>query len=86
MQTGGNGRLIMYISADGEHFDEHIIVDTNEQRLMQPYSFFVSTDGDCSDDMNIIGKEFYIYYPRKGTGVGYDYDYDEFYRRKVTII
>ena len=57
---------------------------------MQPYSFFLSTDGDCSDDMHEIGKEVYIYYPRKGVLMGnptakYDYGYDDWYRVKVTI-
>lgn len=91
MQTNSQARLILYISKDCEHFDEHIILDEAEDgKQMQPYSFFISTDGDCSDDMNVVGKEFYIYYPRKGILLGnpsdyYDYGHDDLYRRKVTI-
>ncbi|MBQ8509861.1 MAG: hypothetical protein IJ493_08145 [Clostridia bacterium] len=83
MQTGGAGKLVMYVTQDGEHFDEHTIVDeTGRDDMMQPYSFFMSTDGDCTDDMNEIGREFYIYYPHKSIKT---YSYDEFYRRKVVI-
>jgi len=91
MQTNAEARLILFASKDCEHFDQHIILDTAEEgKEMQPYSFFISTDGDCSDDMNVVGKEFYIYYPRKGTLLGnptakYDYGYDDLYRVKVTI-
>lgn len=92
MQTNAEARLILFISEDCEHFDQHIILDVAEEgKEMQPYSFFMSTDGDCSDDMNEIGKEFYIYYPRKGMLLGnptakYDYGYDDWYRVKVTIL
>ncbi len=83
LMTGGNGKLVMFISEDGEHFGEHIIIDeTGVTDLMQPYATFVSTDGDCTDDMREIGREFYIYYPRKSTK---NYSYDELYRRKITI-
>ncbi len=64
-----------------------LTMQTNaEARLI----LFISTDGDCTDDMNVIGKEFYIYYPRKGVFLGtsldkYDYGYDDLYRVKVTI-
>lgn len=91
MQTNSQARLLLFISKDCEHFDEHIILDVAEEGVqMQPYSFFISTDGDCSDDMNVIGSEFYIYYPRKGTRIRNpkeygDYGYDDLYRRKVTI-
>lgn len=91
MQTNGYGRLILFISKDCVNFDTHIILDEAEEgKWMQPYSFFVSTDGDCSDDMNVVGSEFYIYYPHKGL-LGNDrddfgdYDHDDLYRRKVTI-
>lgn len=92
MQTNAEARLILFFSKDCEHFDEYIILDVAEEGLqMQPYSFFMSTDGDCSDDMNVVGREFYIYYPRKGVRMGnpkalYDYGYDDLYRRKVTIV
>lgn len=91
MQTNAQARLVLFISKDCEHFDEHIILDVAEEGVqMQPYSFFVATDGDCSDDMNVVGKEFYIYFPRKGTRIRNpkeygDYGYDDLYRRKVTI-
>lgn len=85
MQTGGVGKLLMFASDDCEHFDDGIVIDSNDEKLMQPYSFFVSCDGNCSDDMNTIGGDFYIYFPRKGTGETKGYDYDEFYRRKITI-
>ncbi|MBE6975568.1 MAG: hypothetical protein E7436_08785 [Ruminococcaceae bacterium] len=90
-QTGTSARLLMFISKDCEHFDEHLVVDVGMEGVqMQPYSFFVATDGDCSDDMNTIGREFYIYYPRKGTRIRNpkefgDYGYDDLYRVKVTI-
>ncbi|MBR5867878.1 MAG: hypothetical protein IKZ21_00415, partial [Clostridia bacterium] len=68
---------------------EWLVVDDvgEENKFMQPYSFFMSTDGDCSDDMNVIGREFYIYYPRKGIlgNDGLNYDHDDLYRRRVTI-
>lgn len=92
MQTNGESRLLLFVSEDCEHFDEHIILDVGDEGVrMQPYSFFMSTDGDCSDDMNVIGSEFYIYYPRKGmlcvNPLEYgDYGYDDLYRRKITII
>lgn len=91
MQTNAQARLLLFISKDCEHFDDHIILDVAEEGVqMQPYSFFMATDGDCSDDMNVIGSEFYIYYPRKGTRIRNpkeygDYGYDDLYRRKVTI-
>ena len=91
MQTNAEARLLLFISKDCEHFDEHIILDVAEEGVqMQPYSFFMATDGDCSDDMNDIGSAFYIYYPRKGTRIRDskeygDYGYDDLYRRKVTI-
>lgn len=95
MQTNAQARLILFISSDCEHFDEYIILDAAEEgKQMQPYSFFISTDGDCSDDMNVVGSEFYIYYPRKGVYLDqrregyeeqYDYGHDDLYRRKVTI-
>lgn len=92
MQTNAQARLILFISKDCERFDDHIILDVAEEGVqMQPYSFFMSTDGDCSDDMNVVGREFYIYYPRKGTRIRNpkeygDYGYDDLYRRKVTIV
>ena len=56
---------------------------------MQPYSFFLSADGDCSDDMNEVGASFYVYYPRKGLlgheAEGCGYDHDDLYRRLITI-
>lgn len=83
VQSGRNGKLVMFLSKDGEHFDEHVIIDEIEQNtFMQPYAFFISTDGDCSDDMNTIGREFYIYYPHKSLT---NYPYDEYFRRKITI-
>lgn len=91
MQTNAEARLLLFISKDCEHFDEYIILDVAEEGVqMQPYSFFMATDGDCSDDMNDIGSAFYIYYPRKGTRIRDskeygDYGYDDLYRRKVTI-
>lgn len=86
LQTGGAGKLVMFISEDCEHFDEYVVVDSNDKAFMQPYSFFMSSDGDCSDDMNTVGREFYVYFPRKDTGRnGLGYDYDEFYRSKITI-
>ncbi len=91
MQTNSQARLLLFISKDCQHFDEHMILDVAEEGVqMQPYSFFISTDGDCSDDMNVVGSEFYIYYPRKGTRIRDpkeygDYGYDDLYRRKVTI-
>lgn len=91
MQTNAEARLLLFISKDCERFDEHIILDVAEEGVqMQPYSFFMATDGDCSDDMNVVGSEFYIYYPRKGTRIRDpkeygDYGYDDLYRRKVTI-
>jgi len=91
MQTNAYARLILFFSPDCEHFDEHIILDEALEGIqMQPYSFFMATDGDCTDDMNVIGSEFYIYYPRKGTRIRDpkefgDYGYDDLYRRKVTI-
>lgn len=92
MQTNAQAHLVLFISQDCEHFDEHIILDVAEiGKKMQPYSFFIATDGDCSDDMNVIGSEFYIYYPRKGVFLEgkkdeYDYCHDDLYRRKVTIL
>lgn len=86
MQTGSTGKLVAYLSADGEHFDDFIIIDENDEKLMQPYSFFISTDGDCTDDMREVGKEFYVYFPHKGCGFnGKAYPYDEYYRRKIII-
>lgn len=91
MQINAEARLILFISEDCEHFDQHSILDVAEEgKRMQPYSFFISTDGDCTDDMNAIGKEFYICYLRKGVFLGtsldkYDYGYDDLYRVKVTI-
>lgn len=91
MQTNSQARLLLFISKDCEHFDQYIILDVAEEGVqMQPYSFFIATDGDCSDDMNVVGSEFYIYYPRKGTRIRNpkeygDYGYDDLYRRKVTI-
>lgn len=83
MQTGSAGKLVMYLTKDGEHFDEPILIDdSHDNDRMQHYSFFFSIDGDCSDDMNEIGSNFYIYYPRKGIS---KYSIDDFYRRKVTI-
>ncbi|MBQ4625106.1 MAG: hypothetical protein IJB51_11260 [Clostridia bacterium] len=88
-QTNGQGKLLLFLSPDCEHFDEWLVVDDvgEENVFMQPYSFFMSIDGDCSDDMNVIGREFYIYYPHKGLehGRGYGYDHDDLYRRRVTI-
>lgn len=96
MQTNHQARLILFISKDCVNFDQHIILDEAlDGKQMQPYSFFMSTDGDCSDDMNVIGSEFYIYYPRKGVFLPdgrpdydftYDYGHDDLYRRKVTIV
>lgn len=92
MQTNAQARLILFFSKDCERFDEHIILDVAQEGVqMQPYSFFMSTDGDCSDDMNVVGREFYIYYPRKGTRIRDpkefgDYGYDDLYRRKVTVL
>ena len=86
MQTGSVGKLVAYLSQDGEHFDDFIIIDENDEKLMNPYSFFISTDGDCTDDMRECGKEFYVYFPRKGCGFDdKKYPYDEYYRRKITI-
>lgn len=88
MQSNSESRLILYLSEDCEHFDEHMIIDVGEEgKWMQPYSFFMATDGDCSDDMNVVGGEFYIYYPRKGLleNDSEGYDHDDLYRRKVTI-
>ena len=91
MQTNAEARLILFVSEDCEHFDQHIILDVAEEgKQMQPYSFFIATDGDCTDDMNVVGREFYIYYPRKGVFFGnprakYDYGYDDLYRVKVTV-
>lgn len=91
MQTNAEARLILFVSEDCEHFDQHIILDVAEEgKQMQPYSFFSATDGDCTDDMNVVGREFYIYYPRKGLFFGdprakYDYGYDDLYRVKVTV-
>ena len=92
MQTNAQARLLLYISKDCEHFVGPIVVDEAEDgKKMQPYSFFMATDGDCSDDMNVVGSEFYIYYPRKGVFLEgkkdeYDYCHDDLYRRKVTIL
>ncbi len=91
MQTNAQARLLLFVSKDCEHFDDYIILDVAEEGIqMQPYSFFMATNGDCSDDMNVVGSEFYIYYPRKGTRIRDpkeygDYGYDDLYRRKVTI-
>lgn len=86
LQTHKEGKLVVYMTQDGEHFDEYFIADeTGANDLMQPYSFFISADGDCTDDMREVGKEFYIYFPHKGCSSDKPYTYDEFYRRKITI-
>lgn len=92
MQTNAQARLFLFFSKDCEHFDEYIVLDEAIEGVqMQPYSFFIATNGDCSDDMNTVGREFYIYYPRKGTRIRDpkefgDYGYDDLYRRKVQIL
>jgi hypothetical protein len=64
-----------------------MVLDENNEKLMQPYSFFISIDGDCTDDMREVGKEFYLYFPHKGCGIDdKHYPYDEQYRRKITIV
>ncbi len=90
MQTNGEARLLLFFSRDCEHFDEYLVLDEAEEgKWMQPYSFFITADGDSSDDMNEVGSSFYVYYPRKGLlgnekdGVGYDHD--DVYRRLITV-
>ena len=87
MQTNAEARLLLFFSEDCERFDEHLILDEAEEGVwMQPYSFFLSADGDCSDDMNEVGSRFYVYYPRKGLlGHSIGYDHDDLYRRLITV-
>ncbi|MBO7404397.1 MAG: hypothetical protein J6V24_05495 [Clostridia bacterium] len=87
MQTNAEARLLLFFSEDCERFDEHLILDEAEPGVwMQPYSFFLSADGDCSDDMNEVGSRFYVYYPRKGLlGQNIGYDHDDLYRRLIVV-
>jgi hypothetical protein len=87
MQTNAEARLLLFFSEDCERFDEHLILDEAEAGVwMQPYSFFLSADGDCTDDMNEVGSRFYVYYPRKGLlGQRIGYDHDDLYRRLITV-
>ncbi len=92
MQSNADSKLFLFISKDCEHFDDYILVDEAEKGVfMQPYSFFVSADGDCSKDMNEVGSDFYIYYPHKGMiESGCDdersYGHDDLYRRRARIL
>lgn len=85
VQTHGLGKLLMYQSDDAVHWEQPIVVQQVEPgSIMQPYSTFVaiSTD-DSTDDMTTVGREFYLYWPLKGTGNSYDHD--TWYRRKFTV-
>ncbi len=90
MQTNAEGRLLLFFSEDCQRFDEFLVLDEAEEgKWMQPYSFFLSADGDCSDDMNEVGGRFYVYYPKKGLlehlPDAFGYDHDDLYRRLITI-
>ncbi len=90
MQTNAEARLLLFASRDCVNFDEWMVLDEAEEgRWMQPYSFFLSADGDCSDDMNTVGSRFYVYYPRKGLlehePDAFGYDHDDLYRRLITV-
>ena len=76
--------LCLYLSADGVHFEDYITLYYEEHpEIMNPYSTFVAvSEDDSSADSSVVGREFYIFFPRKGTR---DYGFDQWFRTKITI-
>ena len=77
--------LCLYISPDGVRFDDYVTLYAEENdEIMTPYATFVgiSTD-DSSDDFSTVGREFFVFFPRKG--IGAKYDFDQWYRCRITV-
>lgn len=84
IQTGVNSELLMYLSADGERFDECVkLCPKSEPGYFYSYSTFVGISDDSSDDMSVIGRDFYIYYTHKEAK---RYDNDTLMRVRVTVV
>lgn len=88
-QTSGNGKLLLYSSYDGLHWnsnpayldDNYDCSGTPVVCTEQPHAFFVSFNLDGSNDCTIVGKEFYVYYLHQRT-----YENQTLLRKKLTVI
>ena len=83
VQTHAKGNLWMFLSEDGVHWDQKILIDSVKTGdTMHPYSTFVGLE-DSSDDFSTVGAHFYLYFPRKG--MGKMYDHEDVYRVEITV-
>ena len=76
--------LCLYTSPDGVRFEEYATLFYEDTpAIMTPYSTFVAvSEDDSSADSSVVGREFYIFFPRKGIR---DYGFDQWFRTKITI-
>jgi hypothetical protein len=72
--------MLIYASTDGVNWGSPSVVDATPGKN-KVYGTFASLS-DASDDSRLVGKQFYLIYPRKSIS---DYFYDDIYRTTVTV-
>ncbi len=78
----GVGRLYLHLGRDGVNFDEQYLVDEEPGQWMPYSTFLAAPDDQETDDMNTVGREFYLLINHKSAA---NYGYDTLYRRKIVL-
>jgi hypothetical protein len=80
----GDGKLLLYSSKDGLRWNTEPPIELdNDTAWKMPHSFFASLAPDAADDCHVVGKQFYIIWPRTKNSDG---SVQELWRRKIEIV
>ena len=79
----GAGKLLLYSSKDGLHWDGAPLELDDDTAWRMPHSCFATLASDASIDCHEVGKQFYVIWPRTKNA---DPTVQELWRREVDIV